>query len=93
MKYSMMQLQEKLSEQIALLSDETTPFQAKKSLAEISIVISSLAKQMINNADVLLRTEKLASDGKLNEMARCRILGLEQEVDGLNLTVEDGESI
>ena len=29
------------------------------------MTISTLAKQMINNADVVLRTEKLVAEGKL----------------------------
>lgn len=64
---TLMELQGKLGEQIELLSDKETPHKAKKELAEISAVISSLAKQMINNADVVLRTEKLVSEGKLKE--------------------------
>ena len=33
------------------------------------MTVSSLAKQMINNADVVLRTEKLVAEGKLKESA------------------------
>lgn len=66
---TLMELQEKLGEQIELLSDKETPFQAKKALADVSATISSLAKQMINNADVILRTEKLVSEGKLKDSA------------------------
>lgn len=61
------ELQDKLGEQIELLSDKETPHKAKKELADVAMVISSLAKQMINNADVVLRTEKLVSEGKLKE--------------------------
>lgn len=39
----------------------------KKQLADVAMTISSLAKQMINNADVVLRTEKLVAEGKLKE--------------------------
>lgn len=60
------ELQEKLGQQIELLTDEKTPFAARKKEAELSMTVSSLAKQMINNADVILRTEKLIADGKLN---------------------------
>ena len=41
----------------------------KKRLADVSSVVSSLAKQMINNADVILRTEKLIAEGKLKNSA------------------------
>lgn len=66
---TLIELQDKLGEQIELLSDKSTPHQAKKALAEVSATISSLAKQMINNADVILRTEKLVAEGKLNDSA------------------------
>lgn len=62
---TLIELQAKLGEQIDLLSDKSTPYQAKKALADVSMTISSLAKQMINNADVILRTEKLVAEGKL----------------------------
>lgn len=62
---TLIELQAKLGEQIELLSDKDAPYQAKKALADVSAVISSLAKQMINNADVILRTEKLVAEGKL----------------------------
>ena len=61
------ELQDKLGEQINLITDEQTPYEAKKKLADVATVVSSLAKQMINNADVILRTEKLIAEGKLNE--------------------------
>ena len=60
------ELQDKLGEQINLITDEKTPYEAKKKLADVATVVSSLAKQMINNADVILRTEKLIAEGKLN---------------------------
>ena len=61
------ELQDKRGEQINLITDEKTPYEAKKKLADVATVVSSLAKQMINNADVILRTEKLIAEGKLNE--------------------------
>lgn len=66
---TLVELQNKLGEQIELLTDKDTPFQAKKALAEVAQTVSSLAKQMINNADVVLRTEKLVSEGKLKQSA------------------------
>lgn len=61
------ELQDKLGRQIEMLTDEKTPFAMRKKEAELSMTVSSLAKQMINNADVILRTEKLIADGKLND--------------------------
>ena len=61
------ELQNKLGEQINLISDDQTPYEEKKKLADVATTISSLAKQMINNADVILRTEKLVAEGKLKD--------------------------
>lgn len=61
------ELQMKLGEQVELITDKNTPYEAKKRLAEVAQTVSSLAKQMINNADVVLRTEKLVAEGKLKE--------------------------
>lgn len=66
---TLVELQTKLGEQIELLSDKNTPYQAKRNLADVAATISSLAKQMINNADVVLRTEKLIAEGKLKDSA------------------------
>ena len=66
---TLLELQNKLGEQIELISDKNLPMSTRKSLAETAMTISSLAKQMINNADVVLRTEKLISEGKLKDSA------------------------
>ena len=71
---TLVELQEKLGEQIELLSDKNTPYMAKKNISEVAQTISSLAKQMINNADVILRTEKLVSDGKLRNSSIIKII-------------------
>lgn len=70
----LIELQDKLGEQIELLTDPKTPYAAKKQIAEVAIVVSSLAKQTINNADVILRTEKLVAEGKLKESAIQRLI-------------------
>jgi hypothetical protein len=61
------ELQLKLGEQIDLITDKNTPYEEKKKIADVATVVSSLAKQMINNTDVILRTEKLVAEGKLSE--------------------------
>ena len=58
-------LQNVLGERILKLTDETLSSEQRKQEIEISQTISSLAKQMINNADVVLRTDKLISTGEL----------------------------
>jgi hypothetical protein len=69
------ELQEKLGEQIQLITDQTTPYSARKSLADVAMTVSSLAKQMINNADVVLRAEKLIAEGKLKQSAIEQMVG------------------
>lgn len=64
---TLFELQNKLGEQIELITDEKTPYEAKRRMADVAQTVSSLAKQMINNADVVLRTEKLIAEGKLKE--------------------------
>lgn len=60
-----MELQEILGERIRIVSNTEMSMDERKKEAELSQTISSLAKQMINNADVVLRTEKLVAEGKL----------------------------
>ena len=66
---TLLELQDKLGEQIELISDKSLPMSTRKNLADMAQTVSSLAKQMINNADVVLRTEKLIADGKLKDSA------------------------
>lgn len=72
---TLVELQNKLGEQIELITDKDIPYEEKKKLADIATVISSLAKQMINNADVMLRTEKLVAEGKLQNSAIEKTVG------------------
>lgn len=59
------ELQDILGERILMLTDETLSPEQRMQETAISQTIASLAKQMINNADIVLRTEKLISDDKL----------------------------
>jgi hypothetical protein len=80
---TLVELQEKLGRQVELLTDENTPYSAKKTIADVAQTVSSLAKQMINNADVILRTEKLVADGKMQQSSIVRMIdNSEDEVDG-----------
>lgn len=63
------ELQQVLGERIKLATDENLSVEERRKEAEISMTVSSLAKQMINNADVVLRTEKLVAEGKLQNSA------------------------
>ena len=63
---TLIELQNVLGKYIEDLSDEKEPYESKKRIAEIALTVSTVAKQMINNADVVLRASKLAADSKLD---------------------------
>ena len=61
-----LELQQLLGEEIKkIYGSENMPRDAQIKVLDTAAAISSLAKQMINNADVVLRAEKLENDGKL----------------------------
>lgn len=60
------ELEDKLGEQMDILTDPNTSHEEKMKHADVTTVICSVAKQMINFADVVLRTEKLVGEGKLS---------------------------
>ena len=64
---TLIELQKILGERIELANDKTLSPEDRKREAEISQTISSLAKQMINNADVVLRADKLVAEGTLKK--------------------------
>mgnify|MGYP006959792745 FL=1 len=72
---TLIELQNKLGEQIEALTNPEASNEVKKQVAEISSVISSLAKQMINNADIVLRRDKMISEGKLKNSAINKMIG------------------
>lgn len=71
---TLIELQEILGERIRIATDENMSVEERKKEAEISQTISSLAKQMINNADVVLRTDKLAAESKLQNSTIERLI-------------------
>ena len=76
---TLLELQDKLGEQINLLTDQSTPYEARRKLEVVAHTVSSLAKQMINNADVILRTEKLVSEGKLRNSSIVRMVSHDEK--------------
>lgn len=90
---TLVELQQVLGKQIADLTDPREPFENKRRIAENALVVSSLAKQMINNADVVLRSVKFMADYKLEDetvkdMVTGKFLLLKQTEDG---TLEGNE--
>ena len=74
---TLLQLQDVLGDRIKVtLKDDLSP-EERQTENEQSIIITNLAKQMINNGDLILRTEKLAAQTKSlgNSVAMKLILG------------------
>lgn len=71
---TLMELQNILGERVLMMNNTEMSIEESKKEAEISQTISSLAKQMINNADVVLRTEKLVAEGKLQNSSIERLI-------------------
>lgn len=62
---TLLELQSILGERIKVAIDTSLSQEDRVKESEISKAIASLAKQMINNADIVLRTDKLVSEGKI----------------------------
>ena len=76
------ELQAVLGERIRIAQDTTMALEDRVRETEISQTISSLAKQMVNNADVVLRAEKLISEGRLRGTNIEAMIGhIEPQVD------------
>lgn len=72
---TLLELQKILGERIELATDKNLSPEERRKEAEISQTISSLAKQMINNADVVLRADKLVAEGKLSNSNIEKMIG------------------
>lgn len=72
---TLLELQKILGERIKIAIDKDMPIEDRKKETELSQTISSLAKQMINNADIVLRTNKLVADGTLKNTAIEKMIG------------------
>lgn len=63
---TLIELQDILGRRIEIATNNDLTIEERQKETEISQTISSLAKQMINNADIVLRAEKLVYEGKLS---------------------------
>lgn len=72
---TLIELQEILGERISIAINKEMSFEDRKQETELSMTISSLAKQMINNADIVLRTNKLVAEGKIKNSTIERMVG------------------
>ena len=76
---TLFELQKVLGERIEITNDLAMGEEERKAENEKSDMIARLAKQMINNADVILRTDKLISEGKLKQSTITKVVGQENE--------------
>jgi len=72
---TLLELQKILGDRINIVLDSSMSYEDRKRETELSQVISSLAKQMINNADIVLRTNKMVSEGTLKESTIEKMIG------------------
>ena len=72
---TLIELQSILGERIKVATDESISAEDMVGENEKSDIIARLAKQMINNADIVLRTDKLRAEGKLCKSAISKIVG------------------
>lgn len=72
---TLIELQEILGERIRIAVDKEMSMEDRKKETELSQTISSLAKQMINNADIVLRTNKLVAEGALKNSTIEKMVG------------------
>lgn len=72
---TLLELQEILGERIRIAINKEMAIEDRKKETELSQTISSLAKQMINNADIVLRTNKLVADGIIKDSAIEKMIG------------------
>lgn len=72
---TLIELQKILGERIQITNSSNMSSEQSKVENEKSDMIARLAKQMINNADVILRTDKLISEGKLQQSTIRKVVG------------------
>lgn len=72
---TLVELQSVLGERIDITNDKSLNDADRAKENEKSEIIARLAKQMINNADVILRTDKLRAEGKLNGSTIDELVG------------------
>lgn len=89
MDMTLRELQAVLGERIRIAMNKDMPLDERVKETEISQTISSLAKQMVNNADVVLRAEKLISEGRLRNTNIEAMIGRMEPNDDLD--DDDGE--
>jgi hypothetical protein len=76
MKMTLIELQDILGDRIRIAVNKDMDIEERRKETELSQTISSLAKQMINNADIVLRTNKLVAEGLIKDSAIEKMVGV-----------------
>lgn len=76
---TLIELQNILGERIRIAIDKTLSQEERRKEAEISQTIASLAKQMINNADIVIRADRLRAEGKVQNDNISKMIGVSDE--------------
>lgn len=88
---TLLELQEILGQRIKIAVDNTLYTAERMEEAEISRAVASLAKQMINNADIVLRTDKLTAEGRLQHSNIQKMVGRnEKQNNGKSKGLDQG---
>lgn len=72
---TLLELQQILGERIRITNDLAMSSEELKKENEKSDMIARLAKQFINSTDVMLRTDKLVAEGKLQNSLIEEVVG------------------
>lgn len=75
MKMTMLELQDVLAEQLMAIRRTDLGDSERARELENAEFTAKLAKQMINNADIMLRTDKMRAEGKLIGSAIDKVVG------------------
>lgn len=73
---TLIELQDILGDRIRIAVNKDMDIEERRKETELSQTISSLAKQMINNADIVLRTNKLVAEGLIKDSAIEKMVGV-----------------
>ena len=76
---TLIELQKILGDRIRIAVDKTLSQEERRKEAEISQTIASLAKQMINNADIVIRADRLRAEGKVQNDNISKMIGVSDE--------------
>ena len=72
---TLIDLHNMLGEELQKVKDsENLPRETQKKVIDSAAVFSSLSKQMINNADVILRAQKLVYDQKIPKTSEIAMM-------------------